>query len=178
MFAARASWFTLFATFANSRRIANSSTIARRRCDGVSVAPANADATNNRATVTSCPAASSTTRSSSSAVTTTFRTRARSRVGSLWVSGGSGDQGVPQTSLRCAVLTQGRRRCPRAAEQRSAVQPPRARRAAESVAGALFPRAGEHAVQHRGSGDVERLVVVPQAAGDLAVIDEPRSRSE
>ena len=50
--------------------------------------------------------------------------------------------------------------------------------AAESFAGARSPRADERAVQHRGSGDVERLVVVPQAAGDLAVIDEPRSRSQ
>jgi hypothetical protein len=39
------------------------------------------------------------------------------------------------------------------------------RRVAESVAGSLSTRAGERAVQHRGSGDVERLVVVPQAAG-------------
>ena len=39
------------------------------------------------------------------------------------------------------------------------------RRVAKSVAGSLLARAGERAVQHRGSGDVERLVVVPQAAG-------------
>ena len=51
-------------------------------------------------------------------------------------------------------------------------------RAAESVAGALLARPGERAVQHRGSGEVERLADVPQAAGDLAVVDEPRSWSE
>ena len=49
---------------------------------------------------------------------------------------------------------------------------------AESVAGALLARPGERAVQDRGSGEVERLADVPQAAGDLAVVDEPRSWSE
>ena len=49
---------------------------------------------------------------------------------------------------------------------------------AESVAGAVLPRTGERAVQHRGGGEVERLAVVPQAAGDLAVVDEPWSWSE
>jgi hypothetical protein len=34
------------------------------------------------------------------------------------------------------------------------------------------------AVQHRSSGEVERLAVVAQAAGDLAVVDEPWSWSE
>jgi hypothetical protein len=34
------------------------------------------------------------------------------------------------------------------------------------------------AVQDRGRGEVERLAVVAQAAGDLAVIDEPWSWSE
>jgi hypothetical protein len=33
-------------------------------------------------------------------------------------------------------------------------------------------------VQHCGSGEVKRLAVVAQAAGDLAVVDEPRSWSE
>ena len=47
-----------------------------------------------------------------------------------------------------------------------------------SVAGALLARPGEGAVQHRGSGEVERLADVPQAAGDPAVVDEPRSWSE
>ncbi len=47
--------------------------------------------------------------------------------------------------------------------------------AAESFAGALSARAGQRAVQHCGSGEVERLVVVAQAAGDLAVVDEPGS---
>jgi hypothetical protein len=35
----------------------------------------------------------------------------------------------------------------------------------ERVTGAVLPRTGEGAVQHGGSGDVERLGVVPQAAG-------------
>ena len=48
----------------------------------------------------------------------------------------------------------------------------------ERVAGTVLPRAGERAVQHRGGGEVERLPVVPQASGDLAVVDEPRSRVE
>jgi hypothetical protein len=48
------------------------------------------------------------------------------------------------------------------------------REAAES-AGAVLARPGERAVQHRGSGEVERLAVVPQALGDLAVVDEPWS---
>jgi hypothetical protein len=52
------------------------------------------------------------------------------------------------------------------------------REAAESVAGALLARPGEDAVPHRGSGEVERLADVPQAAGDLAVVDEPGSWSE
>ena len=52
------------------------------------------------------------------------------------------------------------------------------RQAAESFAGALLARAGERAVQDRCSGEVERLAVVAQAAGDLAVVDEPRSWSE
>ncbi|MGI8904077.1 MAG: hypothetical protein ACR2IP_10565 [Solirubrobacteraceae bacterium] len=47
------------------------------------------------------------------------------------------------------------------------------RGAAESFAGALFARAGERKVQHGSGGEVERLSVVPQAAGDLAVVDEP-----
>lgn len=50
--------------------------------------------------------------------------------------------------------------------------------AVESFAGAFFGRAGQRAVQHRSSGEVDRLVVVAQAAGGLAVVDEPRSRSE
>jgi hypothetical protein len=52
------------------------------------------------------------------------------------------------------------------------------REVAESFAGALFGRAGECAVQNRGSGEVDRLAVVAQAAGDLAVVDEPWSWSE
>jgi hypothetical protein len=47
-----------------------------------------------------------------------------------------------------------------------------------SFPGALFGPAGGRAVQDRGSGEVERLAVVAQAAGDLAVVDEPRSWSE
>jgi hypothetical protein len=50
--------------------------------------------------------------------------------------------------------------------------------AAESFAGALFGRAGERTVQDRGRGQVERLPAVPQALGDLAVVDEPWSWSE
>ena len=52
------------------------------------------------------------------------------------------------------------------------------REAAESVAGALLARPDERAVQDRGSGEVERFADVPQAAGDLRVVDEPRSWSE
>jgi hypothetical protein len=75
------------------------------------------------------------------------------------VSGVAAVRGLPGTSLRPGALVVGRRRRPRAAPPRSAVQPPRA-------------------VQHRGGGGIEWLVVVPQAAGDLAVIDEPGSWSE
>ena len=50
--------------------------------------------------------------------------------------------------------------------------------AAESGAGAVLLRAGERAVQHRGSGEVERVAVVAQAAGDLAVVEEPWSWSK
>lgn len=56
--------------------------------------------------------------------------------------------------------------------------PVMARKVAETFTGALFARAGERAVQHCSSGDIESLVVVPQAAGDLAVVDEPGSWSE
>jgi hypothetical protein len=49
------------------------------------------------------------------------------------------------------------------------------REAAQSFAGAdrLFGRAGERAVQDRGGGEVERLPVVAQALGDLAVAYSP-----
>jgi hypothetical protein len=50
--------------------------------------------------------------------------------------------------------------------------------AAESFAGAFIGRAGQRAVQDRGSGEVERLAVLAQTAGDLAVVDEPRSWSK
>jgi hypothetical protein len=50
--------------------------------------------------------------------------------------------------------------------------------AAESVAGAVLPRAGERAVQERSRDEVEWLAVVPEAAGDLAVVGEPWSWSE
>jgi hypothetical protein len=50
--------------------------------------------------------------------------------------------------------------------------------AAEGVAGAVLPRAGERAVQDRRSSEIEWLAVVAQAAGDLAVVEEPRSWSE
>ena len=50
--------------------------------------------------------------------------------------------------------------------------------ATESFAGALGARSGERAVQHPGSGGVEGLVVVPDAASDLPLVDDPRSRSE
>lgn len=50
--------------------------------------------------------------------------------------------------------------------------------AAESFADALLGRLGERAVQYRGRRDVERLATVTQAAGDLAVVDEPRSWPE
>jgi hypothetical protein len=49
---------------------------------------------------------------------------------------------------------------------------------AESFTGAFIRRAGQRTVQDRGSGEVQRPVVVPQAPGDLAVVDEPRSWSE
>ena len=52
------------------------------------------------------------------------------------------------------------------------------RGAAESVAGALFGRAGQRTVQHRGSGEIEWLAVVPQAPGALTVLDKPRSWSK
>ena len=48
----------------------------------------------------------------------------------------------------------------------------------ERLAGAGLPRACERAVQHRGGNEVERLAVVPQAAGNLPVVEEPWSRSE
>jgi hypothetical protein len=50
--------------------------------------------------------------------------------------------------------------------------------AAESSAGAVLSRAGERAVQDGSSGEVKRLAVVAQAAGDLTVVDEPWSWSE
>jgi len=46
--------------------------------------------------------------------------------------------------------------------------------AAESFADALLARAG----QRGGGREVEWLAVVAQAAGDLAVLEEPRSWSE
>ncbi len=48
----------------------------------------------------------------------------------------------------------------------------------ECAAGAVLPRRGERAVQHRGGGEGERLAVVPQAAGDLPSVQKPWPRAE
>jgi hypothetical protein len=50
--------------------------------------------------------------------------------------------------------------------------------AAESFAGAVLPPAVERAMQDSSSGEIEWLAVVAQAAGDLAVVEEPRPWSE
>jgi hypothetical protein len=78
------------------------------------------------------------------------------------LSSDGGAQGVLGTSLQPAALAAGRHDRPRAAPLRSAVQRPR-----------LFGRAGQRALQDHGSGDVEQFAVVPQAPGDLAVVDKP-----
>ena len=52
MFASRASWLTLFATVASSRRTSNSSATSRWRSGAIPVAPPSADSTISRGTDT------------------------------------------------------------------------------------------------------------------------------
>jgi hypothetical protein len=52
------------------------------------------------------------------------------------------------------------------------------RRVAERVAGAVLPRTGEGAVQHRGGREVDRVARVSQAARDLTTVEKSRSWAE
>ena len=70
MFAERASWLTLFATVASSRRVSNSSATIRRRSVGVST-PESADSTISRGTDSPSSAARARSRSRSCSVSLT-----------------------------------------------------------------------------------------------------------
>ena len=101
------------------------------------------------------------------------------RAGTDVVSGASGARGVrPRNVARPGALGEGSRVVLRRPSAMSRAVGRTLRGVDERLAGAGLPRACERAVQHRGGNEVERLAVVPQAAGNLPVVEEPWSRSE